>query len=190
MTKILALDLGTQTGVALGDAGAPPAEIVCKTWQMPKGGGSDVGPFAASFMSQLKADLDGVSIVIFEAPIMHMGSGGIDPATGKSKRRGFQPDVVRRFYGMAFAIEGVCAIKGIECYEATISSLKKEFAGNGRAEKEDMIISARRRGFPVKNEHEADAVACWYHVIGKRFRPMLDRYDPDFRELFRAGGSQ
>lgn len=139
---------------------------------MPSGGGRDVGPFAASFMAQFKAALDGVDVVNFEQPFI----GG----NGKAR-----PDVVRRFYGMAFIIEGVCELRGIPCAETNIASLKKEFAGSGKADKPQMILAARRRGFLVTNEHEADAAACWLEVVAKLARKHVDKYDPDFRTFHR-----
>lgn len=175
MTVILALDLGTATGVARAAAGVPPSDVHLETWEMPRGGGRDVGAFAAVFMSKFKAALDGVEIVIFEQPFManykrENGRGG-----------GMSPDTVRRFYGMAFLIEGVCKLRGVQCAEINIKKLKQSFGGKGNASKEDMILSANRRGFRVANEHEADAVACWWHVIATIFPEHLPKYDPIFR---------
>jgi len=172
VSLILALDLGTNTGVARGRAGAPPSEIDCSTWQMPSGGGRNVGAFAAKFMTSFKAAMDGVDIVIFEQPFI----GG----SGKAR-----PDVVRRFYGMAFAIEGVCSLRGVACVEANIASLKKEFAGLAKAQKEDMILASRRRGFKSTNEHEADACACWLSVVQQVAPRTLHLYDPQFRGMFK-----
>lgn len=175
MSLILALDLGTATGVARGVAGVPPSDVTFETWEMPRGGGRDVGPFAAVFMSKFKASLVGVDIVIFEQPFMATykredGRGG-----------GMSPDTVRRFYGMSFLIEGVCSLRGIQCAEVNIKKLKASFGGKGDASKADMILSANRRGFRVSNEHEADAVACWWHVVSLAFPEHLPKYDPIYR---------
>lgn len=183
MTAILALDLGTNTGVARGVPGVPPSDVTFETWEMPRGGGRDVGPFAAVFMSKFKAALDGVSIVIFEQPFMatykrENGRGG-----------GMSPDTVRRFYGMSFLIEGVCHLRGIQCAEVNIKKLKASFGGIGSASKEDMILSANRRGFRVGNEHEADAVACWWHVIAEVYPQHLPKYDPIFSGLMGKGAA-
>lgn len=187
MSKILALDLGSSTGVARGEPGTLPADLELSTWEMPRGGGENVGPFAASFMTQFKAALVDVSLVIFEAPIMVIPQ--TEPTENNpfpKQRQQFRPDVVRRFYGMAFLIEGVCALRQIPCFEANIGSLKKGFAGHGKADKDAMILAAHQRGFKPKNEHEADAAACWWHVIALRFPKFLELYDPDFRTFMRG----
>lgn len=173
---VLALDLGTRTGVARGRIGEPPASVAFSTWHMPSGGADKVGEFAAAFMAQIKQGVADVDVVVFEAPIMVGG--------GKKK---FRPDVVRRFYGMAFVIEGVCNIRDLPCAEVSIGALKKQFAGHGRAEKSEMILAARRRGFQVSNEHEADAAACWYAAVSELQPKSLHLYDPDFRGLFGGG---
>lgn len=170
---ILALDLGTRTGVARGSAGCAPSDLTFETWEMPRGGGRDLSGFASVFMTTFKRSLVDVEIVIFEQPIL----AGIKNA-----------DVVRRFYGMAFVIEGVCALRKIPCFEANISALKADFAGTGKASKEQMILSANRRGFRVTDEHQADAAACWLHVVARRFPKELPKYDPDFRAFHRRAG--
>lgn len=172
---ILALDLGTKTGVARGSAGCAPGDLVLDTWQMPSGGGRDLSGFASTFMSKIKAAIDDVEIVIFEQPFI----GG----AGKAR-----PDVVRRFYGMAFVIEGVCALRGVQCYEANIKALKKEFAGTGNADKAQMILAANRRGFRAADEHQADASACWLHVVSRAYPQHVSLYDPDFRTFYARAG--
>lgn len=174
---ILALDLGTKTGVARGAPGCAASEVCFETWHMPAGGADDVGAFMSAFMQHMKDALTGVSLVIFEAPYI---------ATGKGKS--FRPNVIRRLYGMPAVVEGFAYKRAVECFEVAITTLKKEFAGKGNAEKPDMILAAHRRGFRVNNEHEADAAACWYHVIGKRYRALLEQYDPDFRTFIPRDG--
>lgn len=167
---ILALDLGTKTGVAYGAPGARPR---LETWVMPAGGGRDVGAFAMAFEERVDSMLahQGVSLVIFEAPY-------INP----------YPDQMRRAYGMAWAVERLAHTHAIECAEVITGTLKKTFAGNGRAKKSDMILAAKRRGFEPANDHEADAAACWLYAVSMRWPEQAHRFDPIFVRA-QAGGT-
>ncbi len=44
-------------------------------------------------------------------------------------------------------------------------AIKKTFTGDGDAKKEDMIAECGRRNIKVKTDHEADAVALYYHYL-------------------------
>jgi len=161
---ILALDLGTYTGVCRGDAGASP---VCETWRLPAGGGRDVGPFMDAFEKMLADALPGVTVLIFEAPFV--GAKMLN-----------NMNVARRLVGLPALCEMLAHRHSIECAEANIMTLKKEFAGSGRAEKSDMIHAAGKRGFRVENEHEADASAVWLHAVALRWPEHASKYDPIF----------
>lgn len=172
---ILALDLGTHTGIARGRPGAPPNEIALSTLDMPGGGGDDVGTFAAVFMQQMKAEIERepLDLVIFEAPYINRGAA--------------RPNVIRRTYGMPFIVEGMAHRRGIQCAEVAVATLKKEFAGHGHAEKSDMIAMAHRRGFRALDEHQADAAAAWYHAVAVLHPEHLQQYDPDFARFMERG---
>jgi len=173
---ILGLDFATKTGVAFGDAGAPAARVTTETWSLPGGGGEDVG----AFMHALRAKLDdrimrGVGLVVFEAPYIarHKGSDG---------RWHESPDQIRRAFGAAAMCEEVCYARGVQCAEVVTVSLKKEFAGSGKAKKPDMVFAAKRRGFTVENDHEADACACWLHGVSQMTQ-FAHLYDPIFSRV-------
>ncbi len=153
--NILALDLGTHTGVALGRAGERPT---LTTWEMPSGGGENVGPFIACFMDLLEGALEGVDLCIFERPFIAIRQHHSSPPF-------VQRDQVARAYGMAGVVEGFCARRSIACYDVVTVTLKKFFAGSGRANKADMLRAAKRRGFKPANDHEADAAACWLYAV-------------------------
>lgn len=171
---ILGLDFATKTGVAFGDAGAPASRITTETWELPSGGGEEVGPIMHALARLLDERLmRGVQLCVFEAPYVarHQTNSG---------HTAFSIDQIRRAFGMAALCEQLCYARGIPCLEAVTVTLKKKFGGHGRAQKSDMIAAARRRGFTVNNDHEADACACWFYGIEKAQPQHLHRYDPIF----------
>lgn len=164
---VLALDLGTWTGVARGIPGEAP---VMETWRMPAGDGEDVGAFAAAFAARLHAALDGVSLLVFEAPFL-------GPKMTKNMH------TARRILGLCWECEKQAAERDVEVAECNLMTVRKEFAGNGRAEKFEVMAAAERRGFSVTDHHQADAVACWWFTIlsTPEWRTHLDRYEPLLR---------
>lgn len=174
---ILGLDFATKTGVAYGDAGAPPARIVTETWALPSGGGDDVGPWMHTLRNLLNDRLmRGVELIVFEAPYVarHKGPNGWQES----------PDQIRRAFGAAAICEELAFARGIRVIEVVTSTLKKDFAGHGRADKPAMVRSAKRRGFAVKNDHEADAAACFLHGVSVFAPEHAAQYEP----LFVAAG--
>lgn len=73
-------------------------------------------------------------------------------------------DTVRLLYGLAAECERIAHRNGLDCIEVGIQSAKKHFCGTARADKGDVMFRARQLGWPVKNEHEGDAAACWFAV--------------------------
>ncbi len=163
---ILGLDFATKTGVAYGDAGAPASRIRTETWVMPSGGGADVGEFFSVFRRHLDDRLmRGVELCVFEAPFEQHRNA---------------PNQSRRGFGFAAHIEQMCFDRGIPCIERATMTIKKDFAWHGRAKKDDMIRAAQRRGFVVKNDHEADACALWLQGVADSAPEFLHIYDPIF----------
>jgi hypothetical protein len=174
---ILGLDFATKTGVAFGQAGAPAARIQTETWSLPGGGGEDVG----AFMHALRTKLDermaqGVECVVFEAPYIarHKGQDG---------RWHESPDQIRRAFGAAAVCEEIAFARGIPVYEIVTVTLKKQFGGSGRTDKAGMIAAAKRRGFTVANDHEADACGCFHHGVVTQTPQFAHVYDPLFTRL-------
>lgn len=177
---ILGLDFATKTGVAYGDAGAPPHRIVTETWTMPSGGGEEVGAFMHTLRSRLDDRLmRGITLVVFEAPYVARHKGA-------DQRWHESPDQIRRAFGAAAVCEEICFARSIPVIEVVTVTLKKEFAGSGRAQKHDMIAAAKRRGFSPANDHEADALGCFVHGVTHFYPEHAALYDP----LFAARGAR
>lgn len=165
---LLALDLGTKTGVAYGEVGIPAARVVSETWALPSGGREDVGPFMSAFEQALSDRLmRGVTVLVYEAPFL----GG---------KLANSMHTARRIMGLPAICEMLAYRRGIPCFECVIPTVRSHFADHGRADKEQVMRSARRRGFTIANHHEADAVACWWWAVVCRHPEFAANYDPLF----------
>lgn len=140
--NILALDLATKCGWAVN----PPHEAPDFGTEVLPSTGKAVGPFIAAYDVWLRdmIDLQKPALVIYEQPSLFAKS---------------TPDTVIKLNGLATHTEWVCHRKGIAVRAANPSQLKKFFTGNGRATKDDMQAAARRRGWKVRDDNQADACA-------------------------------
>lgn len=140
--NILALDLATALGWAANPAAMEPR---FGTYVLPKTG-DEVGEFIAAYDDWLQDMLvdEAPGLVIYEAPSLFAKT---TPAT------------VIKLNGLATHTELVCFRRSVPCRKVNPSSLKKFFAGNGRAEKADMVAAARRYGWEVRDDNAADACA-------------------------------
>ena len=155
MRRIFTLDLSVKR---TGWASAPPdGDLRFGSKGFPSTG-VNVGALLSEFHDWLDAMLavEDPALVVFEAPILQSGKTSIDTA--------------RKLMSLAGHTEFLCHRREIRCVEQNIMTNKKDFTGSGRAEKEDMINMARRRGWDVRNDDEADACALWMGAV-LRFKP-------------------
>lgn len=147
--KIGALDLSTHTGWAFGHSDAEPS---FGTLHLPSTG-DDVGRFIAVYDEWLRAMLavEAPDVVVFEAPLLTRGKTTLATA--------------RKLIGLATHTEFVCWQLRTRCSESNISSIKLFFAGNGRADKDDMMAVARRYGWIARNDNEADSLGLWASAV-------------------------
>jgi crossover junction endodeoxyribonuclease RuvC len=146
---ILTLDLATHLGWACG---SPADEPRFGSHRLPSTG-DEIGRFLVAFEDWLcdMITVESPVIVVFEAPILTRGNTS--------------PIVARKLMGLANATETICYRRETMCRQANLSTIKKGFAGHGRAEKADMIAAARRWGWDVKNDNEADALGVWFETV-------------------------
>ncbi len=78
---------------------------------------------------------------------------------GGKKGKGEGIEAVRRLVGKAAVLEMRCADQDIPCFEIHNGTVKKQFAGNGRAEKSDMVDACILRGWTPPDPNAADAAA-------------------------------
>jgi len=167
---ILALDLGSVTGVCVGTAGG---SALCGSWRMAPGAGAEVGEFFASFQGYLLGALvtHRPSLIAFEAPWL-----GPHLATNMH--------TARRLLGMPAIVEMHAHMQKIDCVEVPPASARKVFTGSGKANKTEVQHWAARRGFGAANHHEADACAVWFFAATAHDPHAALQRDPLF-----AGGA-
>lgn len=151
LPKILALDLATRVGWACG---APDGEPLYGTKVLPSTG-EDIGRFADAYNTWLldMITLEGPALIVFEAPVLPCKT---TPATA------------RKLMGLAWHTEFVCRLREVRCSEHHLQSVKKFFAGSGRAEKDDMMAAARRQGWDPKDDNAADALGLWACAVHEK----------------------
>ncbi|MFE1598210.1 hypothetical protein [Methylobacterium sp. ID0610] len=150
MRKILALDISVKsTGWALG---APDGDPGFGHYGLPDTG-DDIGKLLALYQDWLNLKIAGedIALIILEAPI-HRG-----PKT--------HIKTARKLMCLSGVTEMVAHRANIRCVEQNISTNKKQFAGHGRADKEMMMHVARRYGWDVQRDDEADSLALWVGAV-------------------------
>lgn len=159
LPKILALDLATKVGWACGRPGEEPGygtKVLPST-------GEDIGRFAEAFNEWLldMITLEDPGLVVFEAPIL---AGTTQAATA------------RKLMGLAWHTEFVCRLRDVRCAEHHLQSVKKFFAGNGRADKAAMIAAAQRQGWSPKDDNASDALGLWACAVHQKCPQHAQRF--------------
>lgn len=147
--KILALDLSSHTGWAIGSEDESPRYGTKHI----KGVAKNLGPFAHEFDLWLRKTLGHEGgrpdRVVFEAPILARRSTVF---------------IQRMLMGLAYHVELVCAELQIDCREADLQTIKHFWTGNGAADKAQMIRMAELYGFSPEDDNAADALALWHYA--------------------------
>lgn len=162
---IFALDLASLTGWAIGRPAAKPMlpiEMRPGNYPpQPMSGVRRIGTPACAvgiFLSDFEdwfidmCEKHGPKGIIFASPIMRSRNG--QSATSVQ--------TARKLYGLAGEVEknamrmGTTWIK--EPHEATV---KKHFCGSGKGGKEGVLAECARRGWVVRDDNHADALAMW-----------------------------
>lgn len=115
-------------------------------------------------------------IVIFEAPILP--STRFDPVKKIHVPAPTNIATTRKLQGLAGMTEMICHRRKVEVREEYLQTIKKGLAGNGRADKLDMIRAAKRAGLTDPTADEADAFGVWL-IGGVRnyAKPFSRRWD-------------
>lgn len=173
---ILALDLATRVGWALVEptavaawpvgllgAAGPVDGVICGSFLINEGKGPR-GRKGISFSRWLDDMLSShqVGVVAMESPVLSRTM-----------------DAARIAYGLAFLVELVSAHRDCAVIEVAPATVKKHFAGNGRADKTQMIERCRQRGWSPADADAADAlaVADWaVHAVRSGRRPATPKH--------------
>ncbi|UGY13779.1 hypothetical protein HAP48_0035185 [Bradyrhizobium septentrionale] len=163
MSVILALDLASRTGWAVGEPGQEPAH---GSIQFAKPGASHEASFsnAWGWMYSMLADF-GPSTVVWEAPMptsFNRGKSNVNTTT--------------LLYGLP-AIIGACAYRcGLyDIRKAETRDVRLHFIGQNpkRDRAKTLVIrQCRSMGWEVEDDNEADALATW-HYMCSLIRPQL-----------------
>lgn len=190
MSIVCGLDLASRSGIAYGRPDTIPHIEVVKAPVC----GDDLGLFGSFWLNYFTSLLNGLCdrlqpgedvIIAYEAPTLPRERW--DPE--KMKMVGMtQLATTRRLHSMGVLLETVCRIVAeardviIRVYECFISSIKKELAGSGKADKSMMVLAARRFGVTLPDGDEAfdgaDALGCWVLAIRHQlpeFQSIIDR---------------
>lgn len=145
---ILALDLATVTGFALGNVSGIKVQ---GSRPFPRTG-EDIGTFASSFRHWL---IGGIrrhkpTLVVYEQPMLPTKT---------------QLVTLRKLYGMAFLAELICRDEGVEVREAHRQQILTHFLGRGSVprKREERQAAIHRqcliRGWKPVDDNHADALA-------------------------------
>ena len=152
---LMSLDLGGKVGWALFHPDGRVAQI--GTFKVPKGAFvQDYGSRALHLARWLYRFIRDRSVtrLVYESPFLPLNQfakKGVGGAT-------FTQHGIRLGVVWTTTAELIAAQAGIECAEVAVVSAKVELSGDHRAKKPAMIAAARARGWPVEDEHQADAL--------------------------------
>ena len=159
---VLAIDAASNTGFALGEAGAAP-----RSWAQRLRGTDDDPERAFKKMGIALRDLFAVEkpeLVVVEAP---MSMGGMIEADEKSPR-GFKfksnPETIYMLTGLVAVVFGICGPYGIRCRKANVQAVRKHVVGKARPADPKKAVLERcwQIGYlprDVKDNNRSDAVA-------------------------------
>jgi crossover junction endodeoxyribonuclease RuvC len=137
--KIIAFDLGSTLAWATN---APPSNVGSKTFE-----GKRPVRFADTQRWLERFFSEPFDVVVYETPF----------ARGR--------DATRSLWGIAGILEAVATNFALPIIDVAVPTIKKFATGNGMASKLEMISAAKKFGYKVDNDHEADAVCLLNYAI-------------------------
>lgn len=165
---LLGLDLASRlTGWCAGDGRQVPQ---CGAWAFPKVDG-DYGLLLCTLEDYLNAAHARFAFqaLAYEAPILiTRGRRGADPF--QERTFGDTLAKLRLLYPLGAFVEWWCRRRGVECFEVTVSDIKREVTGNRHAEKQDLIAIAEKCGLQLPSPSQgaddaADAFGAWLLLL-------------------------
>lgn len=145
MKSLLALDLGTQCGYALGGQG----RLITGTWELSpgryEGGGMRFVKFRTCLNKLLEADA--FDMAVFEEVRRHRGT-----------------DAAHIYGGLMGTFTAWCEERKIPYKGIPVQSIKKYATGRGNADKTSVKMAVTGWGYSPRDDNEADAIALWHCV--------------------------
>jgi crossover junction endodeoxyribonuclease RuvC len=157
MTCILALDLASRTGWALGRVDDP--RPLCGSLRFAREGASMGAVFCGCrqwLVSFLAANRD-IKLIVFEAPMVPQIMSGRTAM-----------NTLRHLIGLCAVVEELSySLGGYDVREARVSDIRAHFIGSNRhkrAEAKELTLAAcRRLGWTPADDNAADALALFHY---------------------------
>lgn len=155
--KVLALDLASKTGVAVGDPNTIP---LCFTENLGEVGEHHGARFAQAFrMMKRLIVAHQPALIVLEAPF-------------KTKHSKMQIEYM--LMGLRGCVMGAAHMFHIPFEQHDVSTIRKHFIGHGRLKRADAkratIARCGQLGWKVANDDEADAAALWDYACSRQSR--------------------
>ena len=157
MSAILALDLGTKTGYALGTGGTTISGVWDFKNRRFEGGGMRYLRFRKALDEIHEATP--LATVVFEEVRSHMGV-----------------DAAHAYGGFMAHLTAWCEEQAVPYQGVPVGTIKKYATGKGNASKEKMIEVARRAGYEPEDDNEADALMLALPLAEERSVVMMQRF--------------
>ena len=145
---ILALDLGTSTGLALRSAEG----LITSGTASFRPGRYDGGGMRYLRFTNWLTEIDRLS-------------GPIEAIYFEEVRRHAGTDAAHVFGGLLAVLTSWGELRGVPYQGVPVGTIKKFLTGQGNANKQAMIDAARKRGFSPTDDNEADAIAILLWAI-------------------------
>lgn len=157
--RIIALDLASTTGFAVGATTGPADDSGSLDFRLGKGAGKCTGKSFYDFYEWLD-DLIQAQLIIFQEPITLVYERPLCNFYNTVR-------VAHGFATVVQMLEGKYLDKGVVCTNVPPTSIKKFWTGNGRADKKLMLATAREQYPQCGGHDQADALAIlhfWQEV--------------------------
>ncbi|SNT33648.1 hypothetical protein SAMN06265795_12637 [Noviherbaspirillum humi] len=141
--NILAIDLGTTLGWALGTRGGSV-----------KGGSESFSPKRCGGYGQRW-----LAFRQFLTETARAAGGEIHAVYFEDVKHHSSLDASHAYGGFLAHLEAWCALNRIPLKAVGVGTIKKHWTGKGNADKEQMIATARAKGFRPVDDNHADALA-------------------------------
>jgi len=148
---VLALDLGTKLGWAIGFG---RDDILHGTMEFKTGrfeGGGMRWLRFRKWLNGMMADHGPIEGIYFEEVRRHIGT-----------------DAAHLYGGFVSQLTHWCELREIPYQGVPVGTIKKSFTGKGNANKDAMIAEAKKRGFTPETDNDADAIALLLCVLDER----------------------
>lgn len=145
---LLALDLGTRTGWAMSGDPVAHGYHDFKPGRF-DGGGMRYLRFAR-WLNEMHAARP-ISEVAYEEVRRHIGT-----------------DAAHVYGGLMAHLQSWCETVGVPYQGVPVGTIKRAATGKGNADKAAMVAAVNARGYAVKDDNEADAIALLHCVIDGR----------------------